>query len=105
MGHPYLATDGQANTAGSSEYTTLAEIQAKLDWPTIALRIWMDTEDDRDRMRRKQAEFLVRGHVPFTSFQGFYTFDAPRAAEVSQLLQQRGLSKPVRVDIERRLYY
>ena len=37
---------------------------AKLDWNIISKQYWYNTEDDYDRMRRKQAEFLVKRHVP-----------------------------------------
>ncbi|MBK7943916.1 MAG: DUF4433 domain-containing protein [Flavobacteriales bacterium] len=108
LGHPYLFTDGQANTGKDTgrtkEYTALMDL-AKLDWTVIPEQYWRDTEDDRDRERRKQAEFLVKGHVPVASFQGLYTFDAGRAADIQALMEQRGLCIPVRVDTNRNLYY
>lgn len=104
LGHSYLFTDGQANTGGTKEFTLLADLE-QLDWNVIPEQYWRDTEDDRDRERRKQAEFLVKGHVPVACFQGIYTFDAQRQAEVSQLISARGLTIPVRVDTNRKLYY
>jgi ssDNA thymidine ADP-ribosyltransferase, DarT len=104
QGHPYLFTDGQANTKGTNEYTELTDLN-KLDWTMIHEKFWKDTVEDRDRMRRKQAEFLVKGHVPVACFLGLYTFDAQRRADVQQLLNERGLNIPVRLDTNRNLYF
>lgn len=104
LGHPYLFTDGQANTGRTKEYTALSDMD-KLDWNVIGERMWRDTENDRDRERRKQAEFLVKGAVPVTSFQGLYTFDGPRREEAMRLLGSLELAMPVRVDVVRHLYY
>lgn len=101
---PYLFTDGQANTGGTKEFTSLTDM-GNLDWNVIPDQYWRDTVDDRDRERRKQAEFLVKGPVPVESFQGIYTFDAQRQADVSRLMSARGLTIPVRVDTNRKLYY
>lgn len=104
LGPPYLFTDGQANTRRTIEYTELSELD-KLDWNVIPMRIWKDVEEDRDRERKKQAEFLFKGPVPVTVFQGIYTFDAERRLDVMGLLDERDLNIPVRVDTGRNLYY
>ena len=108
LGLPYLFTDGQANTSRASgrtqEYAELKDLE-KLDWNVIPLQFWRDTEEDRDRERKKQAEFLIKGHVPVASFQGIYTFDAARQLDVQQLLHERGLSIRVKEDTNRNLYY
>ena len=104
LGHPYLFTDGQANTGRTNEFTMLTDLD-KLDWNVIPQRYWRDTEDDRDRERRKEAEFLVKGHVPTSCFQGIYTYDAQRQADVMQLVSSRGLTLPVKVDTNKNLYY
>ncbi len=104
LGHPYVFTDGQANTGGTNEYVALVDLD-KLDWDVIREQYWRDTLDDRDRERRKQAEFLVKGPVPVACFLCIYTFDAQRQVEVEQLLRARGLGIRVKVDENRNLYY
>lgn len=104
LGHPYLFTDGQANTGRTNEFTMLTDLD-KLDWNLIPQRYWRDTEDDRDRERRKEAEFLVKGHVPTSCFQGIYTYDEQRRTDVMQLVNSRGLTLPVKVDTNKNLYY
>ncbi len=36
----------------------------QIDWHIMRSMYWHDTEDDPDRKRRRQAEFLVYGFVP-----------------------------------------
>jgi len=37
----------------------------RIDWPLIAAKWWNDTNDDPDRSRRRQAEFLVHRFFPW----------------------------------------
>jgi len=104
LGHPYLYTDGQANTMRTAEYTDLSNL-VKLDWIAVRSLYWRDDESDRDRERKKQAEFLLKGPVPVSSFKAIYVFDEERRKEISALLAERGMSMEVRVDNEHNLYY
>ena len=101
---PYLFTDGQANTKKTKEFVDLADLD-KLRWDVIPERLWFDTEEDRDRMRSKQAEFLVKGHIPVSAFQGIYVLDEARRTEVEALLSKQGIQIRVKVDQNRDLYY
>jgi hypothetical protein len=56
----------------------------KVDWPMVKERYWQNTQEDFDRMRRKQAEFLVWQHVPASCIHTFVVFD-----EAKQLLIQK----------------
>jgi hypothetical protein len=56
-------TDGHAKTSITTFYNDLANL-GEVDWNLVYERYWKNTEDDFDRIRRKQAEFLVKGHVP-----------------------------------------
>lgn len=104
LGHPYLYTDGQANTMRTTEFTDLSDLD-KLDWTAIRSLYWRDDEADRDRERKKQAEFLLKGPVPVSSFKAIYVLDEERRREVSSLLADRGLNMEVRVDNGHNLYY
>lgn len=39
----------------------------EVDWKTVNLVRWNDTEEDSDRKRRKQAEFLIFSEFPLSS--------------------------------------
>src|SRR5271155_1215193 len=58
-------TDGNAAN-GITEFFTAVDDHALLDWKSIHATEWDDnnTDSDHDRMRKKHAEFLVKGHVP-----------------------------------------
>ncbi len=60
----YAFTDGHAIVGVSRFYCSLANLQA-VDWPLMRATIWRDTNDDNDRMRRRQAEFLVHRFFPW----------------------------------------
>jgi len=38
----------------------------EIDWDVIRGHYWSDTQEDGDRKRRRQAEFLVRHQFPFS---------------------------------------
>lgn len=54
----FVFTDGHAVKKMSGQYTELSDLK-NLDWKILAADIWKDTQEDNDRMRRKQAEFLI----------------------------------------------
>lgn len=58
----------------------------RLDWPLIRSANWGNTAEDGDRKRRKQAEFLVHGSVPWTAISQIGVIDATIAARASALL-------------------
>jgi hypothetical protein len=57
-----------------------------IDWKTINADRWNDTEDDPDRKRRKQAEFLVYQAVPLGIINFLVTFNDNAKNMVIELL-------------------
>lgn len=87
-GQPVLFTDGHAKTRTSRFFRSPDELN-QLDWPTIKMRYWHD-EEDTDRQRRKQAEFLVWQHVPPECISRVVVFDEKQRSFVADLLQAIG---------------
>jgi hypothetical protein len=54
----YVFTDGHGIMALSDFYDDLQDL-AQVDWQVMKDNYWADTDDDPDRKRRRQAEFLV----------------------------------------------
>lgn len=57
-------TDGHAVEAVTEFYADTERLDT-IDWAVVASWSWRNREDDLDRKRRKQAEFLVHRSVPW----------------------------------------
>lgn len=72
----FVFTDGHAVDSFSSQYykRDIEKIDEILDMSAIKAKYWKD-EKDLDLKRRKEAEFLVLGDIPFTAVLGFVVFN------------------------------
>ena len=77
----------------------------KLDWNIISKQYWYNTEDDYDRMRRKQAEFLVKGYVPTNCICELIVLTTKQVERVKAIQQQTGTNIPIYVDNKRRYFF
>jgi hypothetical protein len=76
---------------------------AQVDWAVIDHWSWKNTEEDPDRKRRKQAEFLVHQSFPWSWVEGIAVIDPTVAQQVEALLGQAQHQPPVTV--QPRWYY
>lgn len=100
----YCFTDGHAKDRLTAYFNNLADLD-KVDWRAVDLTYWTSTEDEPDNMRRKQAEFLVKTHVPLSCFSGIIVLDDSAAEIVNTIMKETGTSLPVYVDNKRKYYY
>lgn len=72
----FVFTDGHAVDGFSSQFTAadIQNIDILLDKNAINARYWRD-ENDLDRKRRKEAEFLVLGDIVQEGILGFITYN------------------------------
>lgn len=72
----FVFTDGHAVDGFSSQYTAtnIQNIDTILDKNAINAKYWRD-ENDLDRKRRKEAEFLVLGDISQEGILGFITYN------------------------------
>jgi hypothetical protein len=61
---PFVFTDGHAYVAFSRFFADLQQLD-QIDWPLMRSRYWADTDEDNDRERRRNAEFLVHQRLPW----------------------------------------
>ena len=54
----FVFTDGHGLARFTSWFDDLDDL-SDVDWEVVNARYWSDTEEDPDRQRRKQAEFLI----------------------------------------------
>lgn len=97
-------TDGHAKNSITEFYNDLDDL-SEVDWGMVAERHWSNTEDDFDRMRRKQAEFLVKHHVPVNCISSIVVLNQERKDFVEEIINRLGLEIPVRVNPNNQFYY
>jgi len=61
----FVFTDGHGYHNFSQFFNQEKDLK-EIDWKTVNLIRWNDTEDDPDRKRKKQAEFLIHNEVPIS---------------------------------------
>ena len=93
-GHAFVFTDGHATLFLSDFYEDLVDLQ-KIDWNTMRATYWNRTDDDPDRQRRRQAEFLIHDSFPIASVDEVAVFDEPAREESLSHLTQYDLDLPV----------
>ncbi|HTX85195.1 MAG TPA: DUF4433 domain-containing protein [Streptosporangiaceae bacterium] len=65
----FVFTDGHPITEPKAFYNDLADI-GEVDFSIMSGRLWYNTNDDPDRKRRRQAEFLVHESFPWDCIRG-----------------------------------
>jgi hypothetical protein len=77
--------DGHPVVSLSKYYDHISQLSV-IDWPLMQKKWWHNTEDDPDRARRRQAEFLVSDFVPWPVVRGIGVVDEEIAAQVAAIL-------------------
>lgn len=102
-GLAWVCSDGNCANSLTSFYDDLDSLEQNIDWAVMELRIWKDTADDPDRMRRRMAEFLVYEELPLDLVAGIGTFDDATADKVRDQFEQHG--RVTHVATKRDWYY
>lgn len=92
----FVFTDGHAVMALSEYYDKLDDLESSIDWNIMKATYWANTDEDNDRTRRRQAEFLVHQFCPWTSIKGIGVINSTIKAEVESILQNFKFQSPVR---------
>jgi len=86
LGLRFVFSDGHGLPAITRWYDDPEDL-GRLDWELILSRFWSDTEVDPDRCRRKQAELLVYGAVPWEALLGIAVLDEAMRIDVEARLR------------------
>ena len=97
-------TDGHAKNNLTKFYNNLRDLEL-LDWDIISQQYWYDTADDYDRMRRKQAEFLVKNHVPATCICGLIVTTSEQEQKAKDILTKVNSDIKIFVDTKHKYFY
>lgn len=95
-------TDGHAVEA-VTEFLIGTEHLNKIDWGVIKAQTWYNTPDFPDRRRRKQAEFLIHGSVPWSWIHRIGVVDQGRSRRVREIIA--GAQHQPEITIEPGWYY
>lgn len=103
-GIPFVFTDGHAIMQFSEFYNDPVNLD-KIDWELMKAQYWADTDDDPDRKRRRQAEFLLYEKCPWPLIAGIATIDEAMKARVEMLITYEQCTHLPRVKVKRDWYY
>lgn len=90
-GKPYIFTDGHAYHL-MTQFFNSEKYLNEVDWNTVNLIKWNDTEEDPDRKRRKQAEFLVQSEIPLSAIVAFVVYNNDAKSTVLAKFAETGFS-------------
>lgn len=76
----------------------------QLDWDTIYSEYWKSDETDLRRKEKKQAEFLIKTHVPIDCIEYFGVYNSFAEQEIKRMLKEAGLNISIRKS-PKKLYY
>lgn len=93
----FAFTDGHAVIHYTQFFDDLNELDYVIDWEIMQERYWRDTEEDGDRTRRRQAEFLVYQFCPWTLITEIGVINSTTQTQVQQILQNFNHQPTVRV--------
>jgi hypothetical protein len=100
-GLPFVFTDGHSIIEYTNYYDDLAYLD-QIDWSLMRSSYWANTDEDSDRVRRRQAEFLVREACPWSLITEIGVINRDVKASVARLLESSDHKPPI---IVRRNWY
>lgn len=101
-GLPFVFTEGHGIMKISRFFNDENQLD-NVDWQLMKSQFWNDTDDDPDRKRRRQAEFLVYEFFPWTSIIGIGTYDEDIKAKVENMMSNKEYKPQVKT--KRQWYY
>jgi hypothetical protein len=92
-----LFSDGNCASPLTEVFDDLAALESAVDWEIMTAKMWSNTPDDQDRMRRRMAEFLVHQRVPVACISLIVVRRETMKGQVGAILADHGSDIPVAV--------
>ncbi len=92
----FAFTDGHATMAYSEFYDDLQSLN-KIDWQIMQKKYWRDTQEDGDRKRRRQAEFLIHQYCPWQLIKEIGVINSTLESQVRSILQKFNCNNSIKV--------
>ncbi|MEG4805337.1 DUF4433 domain-containing protein [Microcoleus sp. ARI1-B5] len=93
-GLDFVFTDGHAIMTFTDFFDDLHDLE-QLDWDVMESRQWNDTNEDNDRKRRRQAEFLVHKFLPWELIEEIGVMNSTIKVQAENILQNFTHKPPV----------
>ena len=103
-GLQYVFTNGHGTMHYTDFFDDLAQLD-QVDWSVMPLRDWYDTLQSPDRKRKRQAEFLVHGFVPWNLVTEIGVIDDGIRSAVEAVFESEGAAHRPVVNVQRTWYY
>ncbi|MFT7381986.1 MAG: hypothetical protein ACI9Z3_001879 [Roseivirga sp.] len=100
----YIFTDRQAKKTLARAYNNPDHFD-ELQWDIIKNRDWKNNEENPYRQEFKQAEFLIKTHIPLECMASLVVLTEERKEYFEALIEKLELDINVFVDDHRKLYY
>lgn len=100
----FVFTDGHATRDFTDFYDDLGQLD-EVDWEVLNAKYWFANDDDPDRSRRRQAEFLVHGMAPWEIMVGIAVKTEAIKEKVEEILAASGLAQGIKVKVLPHWYY
>ncbi len=101
---PWTFTDGHAAMDLSDFYTEIKDLN-QIDWDLMNAEYWHDTDEDNDRKRRRQAEFLVHQKFPWSYIRAIAVYSEQQKQQVETILNSSLNTHKPRAVIRENWYY
>lgn len=97
-------TDGHAKTKITTFYNDIKDLD-QVDLALAGQRYWHPIDEDLDRMRKKQAEFLVKYSVPPSCISDLVVYNPERQKEVQNIKEELNININIHVNPRGKYYY
>jgi hypothetical protein len=97
LGTELIVTDGNATTGFTRFSADLADLDELVDWAIMKEKYWRNTPEDGDRRRRRMAECLAVGPVPWEAFGAVVARSEERSQEAAAQLATIGITADISV--------
>ena len=97
-------TDGHAKDSLTSYYNRIEDL-VNVEWSIVGMKYWYNDENNPDRMRRKQAEFLVKNHIPIKCISGIIVYDQSVKEKIVAFMVETGCVLPIYVDCDHKYFF
>ncbi len=102
-GLDFFFSDGHARIETSLKFTDLAHLNA-IDWDAVYSTVWKSDRNNLQRKEKKQAEFLVKNHLPLSCIEKIGVYNQAINKKICRILAETSCNIQV-ITSPKKLYY